>query len=41
MIQTRWTFNLSEISWTILGLLGCLGMVAFEAFTMWLLVHKR
>ena len=49
MTHTGWTFtserfrefNFSVLLWTTLGLLGCLGMVAFEAFMMWLLVAKR
>lgn len=41
MIHTRHSFDFSDIFWPTLGLLGCLGMVAFEAFMMWLLVAKR
>jgi hypothetical protein len=41
MIATRWRLAVSELFWGILAVLGCLGMVAFEALSMWLLVPKN
>lgn len=41
MITPYGTFTFSELFWGILALLGCLGMVAFEAVMMWLLVPKQ
>ena len=35
------TFAFLDLFWPTLGLLGCLGMVAFEAFMMWLLAAKQ
>jgi hypothetical protein len=41
MATPQWTFSFTELFWGTLMLFGCLGMVAFEAAMMWLLVPKQ